>query len=106
MVVVTSPIGDQAPPAFAAIIISPENHNLVSRFLITFCKIVINTMVAVRLSIIADKTKAKMEKITNSPFLDLVFIKPFNQPLDKCDFTRALYNKEVWWQKKVCGMTA
>ncbi|CAI8233371.1 MAG: Uncharacterised protein [Flavobacteriaceae bacterium] len=34
-------------------------------------------MVAVRLSIIADKTKAKMEKITNSPFLDLVFIKPF-----------------------------
>ena len=73
MVVVTSPIGDQAPPAFAAITISPENHNLVSRFLITFCKIVINTMVAVRLSIIADKTKAKMEKITNSPFLDLVF---------------------------------
>ena len=31
MVVVTSPMGDQAPPAFAAIIISPENISFNSR---------------------------------------------------------------------------
>ena len=28
IVVVTSPIGDHAPPAFAAITIKPANHNL------------------------------------------------------------------------------
>ena len=36
IVVVTSPIGDQAPPAFAEMIISPANHILVLRTMITF----------------------------------------------------------------------
>ena len=36
MVVVTSPMGDQAPPALAAIIIIPANQSLVSLSLITF----------------------------------------------------------------------
>ena len=52
IVVVTSPIGDQAPPAFAAMIIKPANHNLSLFSLISFLKIVIRTMVAVKLSII------------------------------------------------------
>ena len=36
IVVVTSPIGDQAPPAFAEIIINPANHILVLRTMTTF----------------------------------------------------------------------
>ncbi len=44
MVVVTSPIGDQAPPAFAAIMINPANQILVSLLGTTFCKIVIKTI--------------------------------------------------------------
>ena len=36
IVVVTSPIGDQAPPAFAAITINPANHNLKFLFFIIF----------------------------------------------------------------------
>ena len=75
MVVVTSPIGDQAPPALAAIIISPANHARVFRSKITFCRMVIKTMVAVRLSIIADKIKARMAKIHNKPFFWVVLIK-------------------------------
>ena len=73
--VVTSPIGDHAPPAFAATIIKPANHNLVSLLDITFCKIVMRTIVAVKLSIIADRINANIEKIHNNPFLLLVFIK-------------------------------
>ena len=76
IVVVTSPIGDQAPPALALIIIKPANQSLVSRSLITFCRIVINTIVAVRLSIIADKIKASIENIQSNFRLLLVFIYP------------------------------
>ena len=75
MVVVTSPMGDQAPPAFEAIIIKPTNQIRVSRTLMTFCKIVIKTMVAVKLSMIAESIKASIEKINNKPFLLLVLIK-------------------------------
>ena len=75
MVVVTSPMGDQAPPAFAAITINPTNQIRVSRTLMTFCKIVIKTMVAVKLSMIAESIKASIENINNKPFLLLVLIK-------------------------------
>ena len=75
MVVVTSPMGDQAPPALAAITIKPANHNLVLLSLIIFCSMVIKTMVAVRLSIMADRINAIIEKITSKPFLDFVLIK-------------------------------
>ena len=81
IVVVTSPMGDQAPPALAAMIINPANHILVSRFLMTLCRIVINTIVAVRLSIIADKTKANIEKIKSNPYFDIVLI---NSSLTHC----------------------
>ena len=74
MVVVTSPIGDQAPPAFADIIISPANQSRVSRSPITFCKIVIKTIVAVRLSMIADNMNASIAKIQSRAFLDLVLM--------------------------------
>ena len=43
--------------------------------MITFWRIVISTIVAVRLSIIAESKKASNEKINSKPFLDLVFIK-------------------------------
>ena len=75
MVVVKSPIGDQAPPELADIIIKPANHILVLRSLMTFCNIVIKTMVAVRLSMIAERMNAKEEKINSKPFLDFVLMK-------------------------------
>ena len=68
MVVVTSPIGDHAPPELADIIIKPANHILVLRSLITFCNMVIKTIVAVKLSIIAERIKAKNEKMIANPF--------------------------------------
>ena len=71
--VVTSPIGDHAPPALAAIIINPANQILVSLSGTTFCKIVIKTIVAVKLSIMAERTKAKIAKIHSNFLLDLVF---------------------------------
>ena len=74
MVVVTSPIGDQAPPALAAIMIKPANHNLSLFSLISFLKIVIRTMVAVRLSIIAERINAKMHIIQSRMFFFFVFI--------------------------------
>ena len=83
IVVVTSPIGDQAPPALAAITIKPANHNLKFLSLIIFCRIVISTIVAVRLSIIADNIKASIANIHRRLFLDLVLIKDliFSKPL-------------------------
>ena len=74
MVVVTSPIGDHAPPALAAMTIMPANQILVLRSLITFCNMVIKMIVAVKLSIIAERIKAKNEKMMSKPFLDLVLI--------------------------------
>ena len=73
--VVTSPMGDQAPPAFAAIMISPANQILTFLSGITFCKIVIKTIVAVKLSIIAERKNASIAKIHNNFFLDLVLMK-------------------------------
>ena len=75
IVVVTSPIGDHAPPAFADTIIRPANQSLVFLSEITFCKIVTNTIVAVKLSIIADKINAKIANIHKRFFLDFVLIK-------------------------------
>ena len=69
MVVVTSPIGDQAPPAFAATMINPANQIRSSLFFTIFCKMEINTMVAVKLSIIADNKNANPENIHNNVFL-------------------------------------
>ncbi len=69
MVVVTSPIGDQAPPAFAAIMINPANQIRSSLTFTIFCKMEINTIVAVKLSMIADKTNANPEKVHNNFFL-------------------------------------
>ena len=74
MVVVTSPIGDQAPPAFAATMIIPANHILSSLSLIIFLKIVMSTMVAVRLSMIADNMKARIQTIHRSLDFFLVLI--------------------------------
>ena len=74
IVVVTSPIGDHAPPALAAIIIIAAYHNLKFLFDTTFCNIEISTIVAVRLSMIADKINAKPEKTHKIPFLVLRLI--------------------------------
>ena len=75
IVVVTSPIGDHAPPALAAITISPANHNLSSLFKIIFLKIVINTIVAVRLSMMAERIKARKENIQSNFTFELVLTK-------------------------------
>lgn len=57
MVVVTSPIGDHAPPAFTAMMTSPANTSRSSRFGNIFDKREIMTIVVVRLSKIADRKK-------------------------------------------------
>ena len=72
IVVVTSPMGDHAPPALAVIIIIPTYQILSSLSLISFVKIEINTMVAVKLSIIADRIKARIATIQSNVFLLLV----------------------------------
>ena len=74
IVVVMSPIGDHAPPALAAIIIKPAYHNFKDLTLTSFCKRVISTIVAVRLSIIAERTKASNPKIHKILTLLLVLI--------------------------------
>ena len=77
MVVVTSPMGDHAPPAFAAMIISPANQIRSLFSAINFLRIVINTIVAVRLSMMADKIKAKIHMIHNSDLFLFVLINCF-----------------------------
>src|SRR5690606_11439167 len=82
MVVVTSPMGDQAPPAFAAIMMTPAYQILTSRSKMIFWRMEIKTIVAVRLSIIDESMKAKKEKIQSNLFLllvltnDLIVAKP------------------------------
>ena len=77
IVVVTSPIGDHAPPALAAIIIRPANHNLSLLSLMSFLSMVMSTIVAVKLSIIADKINANMHIIHSRMLFFLVLMKPF-----------------------------
>ena len=74
IVVVTSPIGDQAPPALAATTISAAYQILSFLSETTFCKIEIRTIVAVRLSIIADNIKANPLNTQRIAFLVLKFI--------------------------------
>ena len=66
IVVVTSPIGEKAPPALAAITISPANQRRIFRLCIIFWSNEIRTIVAVKLSIIADNINANMAKIQSS----------------------------------------
>ena len=58
MVVVTSPIGDQAPPAFAAITIIPIKKRRSSLSSMSFARRVIMTMVVVKLSRTAERKNA------------------------------------------------
>src|SRR5690606_26002181 len=71
MVGVTSPIGDQAPPALAATTISPAQNKRVSRLAPSFRLSDTITVVDVRLSRLADKIKVT-QKITHQSFLELV----------------------------------
>ena len=74
IVVVTSPIGDQAPPALAATTIRAAYQILNFLSETTFCKMEIKTIVAVRLSIIADKIKANPLNTHKIAFFVLKFI--------------------------------
>ena len=75
MVVVTSPIGDQAPPEFAAMIMNPAYHFLSSASETIFLKILIRTIVAVKLSISADSRKANAQMIQRSVVFRFVLIR-------------------------------
>src|SRR6187455_887909 len=75
MVVVTSPIGDQAPPAFAAMMIIPAKNNLMSLFGINFRMSEIITIVVVRLSNAEDKKNVTQHTIQSSCFGFLVLIR-------------------------------
>ena len=73
MVVVTSPIGDQAPPALAAITTIEAYHIRSPLSLINLRNKVTNTIVAVKLSIMAESTKARIPIIQSNDFLLSVF---------------------------------
>ena len=75
MVVVTSPIGDHAPPAFAAIITNDAKYNRSSCEATNLRIIVIITIVVVKLSKMADKKKAKREIMTNKEYFEVAFIR-------------------------------
>src|SRR5688572_8891520 len=75
MVVVTSPIGDQAPPAFAAITIIPTKNRRISLFGINFRTNETITMVVVRLSRTAERKKATQHTIHKRVLGFLVLIK-------------------------------
>ena len=69
IVVVTSPIGDHAPPALAAMMIMPVNFNLSSLSFNNFLISDIITIVVVRLSKIAERKKLRKQMIHNNSFL-------------------------------------
>ena len=63
IVVVTSPIGDHAPPALAEITTIPANNHLVSLSEISFLRSEIITIDVVRLSSTAEKKNVRMQII-------------------------------------------
>ena len=69
IVVVTSPIGDQAPPAFAAIITIPVKYSLSLSSFINFLNKETITMVVVRLSKMADRKECQKADNPNQRFL-------------------------------------
>ena len=74
-IVVISPIGDQAPPAFAAIIIRPAYITLVTYLLLAFDN-VIKTIVAVSyLLLLTKQMKTKNHKCNLSSSSTAVFFK-------------------------------
>src|SRR5690554_6814609 len=75
MVVVTSPIGDHAPPALAAIITIPEKNQRSFLSPISFLNSEIITIDVVRLSKAAEKKKVNRQIIQSSFTLLVVFIR-------------------------------
>ena len=74
IVVVTSPIGDHAPPAFAAITTIPTNtHRVFWSFTNLRSRDTI-TMVVVRLSKAAEKKNVRIQMIQSSLVMFFVFI--------------------------------
>src|SRR5690606_22839604 len=84
IVVVTSPIGDHAPPAFVAITTSAAYQILSSLLWISFLKSVINTIVAVRLSIIAESKKPIIPIVHNNFRLLLVLTTLLSTSKPRC----------------------
>ena len=75
MIVVTSPIGDHAPPAFADKMIMPANSHLSSLSLIIFPISVAITIAVVKLSKAAEKKKVIVHKIhINLTFLVVLIL--------------------------------
>lgn len=75
MVVVTSPMGVQAPPALAAMTTRAPKSLLASTLGTSLRRSEIMTMVVVRLSSTEDMTKARMPMVHMSPFLEVVLMK-------------------------------
>ena len=73
-VVVTSPIGLKAPPAFAAITTIPVNTILISPFGINFLKSVTIMIAVAKLSSKAERTKVIKATIHNNLNTDVVLI--------------------------------
>src|SRR5918993_1643493 len=75
MVVVTSPIGDHAPPAFAAITIIPAKNKRMSLFGTNFRMRETITMDVVRLSNSADRKNVTQQMTHNNVFGFLVLMR-------------------------------
>ena len=74
MMVVTSPIGENAPPALAAMMIMQANFHLSAFSATNLRSNMTMTMVVVRLSNTADMKKVMMDNIHRSSFFFLVVI--------------------------------
>ena len=72
MIVVTSPMGENAPPELAAMITSAAYLNLSSFSGMSFRSIIIITMLVVRLSSIADSRKVRNATRQSKTLLSLV----------------------------------
>ena len=75
MVVVTSPIGDHAPPALAAMMTKPANHMRSSLSGTILRKMEMSTIVAVRLSMMEESTKARVATTSSNWYAVLTLMR-------------------------------
>ena len=112
MVVVMSPIGDQAPPAFAAMTTTPAKTHRVSLSSTNFLNSETMTMEVVRLSKTAEKKNVRMLKIQINRTLLSVLIRSVITEKPSCASTSSTMvmapNKKkridemssMWWRRR------
>ena len=104
MVVVTSPMGDQAPPELAAITITPAKNRRSRRSASSFCISETITMVVVRLSRIALRKNVQMPTIQSSEDTDRVRIREVMTSKPSCASTTSTMVIAPSRKKMICAV--